>query len=106
MTASATSDTSERMPLHASATSRDVLARTMTLPSRRTGIWQADKVTSPNREASICRGNAIWLKMMAGIGNREEQEQECEPDRSEMPEAPKEDDSSRECPQQRQAGQE
>ena len=23
---------------------------------------------APNREANICSGNAIWLKMIAGIG--------------------------------------
>ena len=47
------SDTSERMPLHASATSSVVCARISTLPSRSTGMPTAEIAHSPTRDASI-----------------------------------------------------
>ena len=60
---SVNSDTSDRIPLHASATSNVAWGRTMTLPSRSTGIEAACSAVSPKRDASSCSGNAIWLKM-------------------------------------------
>ena len=59
---------SERIPLHASATSRLVLARMITLPSRSTGTAHAWMAVVPTREASSCSGNAIWLNTIAGSG--------------------------------------
>src|SRR5580700_10010120 len=68
MMASVASDISERMPLHASATSRAKAGRTMTLPSRNTGTPIQGRVVLATFEASNCNGKVIWLKMMAGIG--------------------------------------
>ena len=66
--ASVTSEMSDRIPLHASATSRLVFASTMTLPSRRTGIAMADNVSSAPFDARSCSGNVIALITMAGGG--------------------------------------
>ena len=66
--ASVSSETSERIPLHASATSRLVLLSVITFPSRSTGTPAMVSASSPNRDARSCSGKAIWLKMMAGIG--------------------------------------
>src|SRR6185437_53725 len=68
MIASDVSDKSERIPLHASATSSGIAGRLMTLPSRSTGTPNTGKVQAASLEARICNGNVIWLKTMEGIG--------------------------------------
>ena len=56
--ASVSSETSERMPLHASTTSSVVVGSTRMLPSRSTGTPLADSTASPALDASNCSGNA------------------------------------------------
>src|ERR1700683_2414225 len=68
MTARVASDISERMPLQASATSRDIAGRLITLPSRRTGTPIQGKVVLATTDARFCSGKVSWLKRMAGIG--------------------------------------
>src|SRR5205807_9940285 len=58
----------ERMPLQASATSRAMSGSMMIFPSRRTGTPASGNTKPASLEARICKGNVIWLKMMAGIG--------------------------------------
>ena len=64
---SVSSEMSERMPLHASATSsvRDGNENVAFAQDRDAA---AAITASPARDASNCSGNAIWLKTMAGIG--------------------------------------
>jgi hypothetical protein len=59
---------SERIPLQASATSRAMAGRMITLPSRSTGTPSQDRPSADSREARSCNGKVIWLKTIVGIG--------------------------------------
>jgi len=56
------------MPLQASATSKAMAGRMITLPSRRNWHAQPRQVVLATFDASSCSGNVIWLKTMAGMG--------------------------------------
>src|SRR5260370_12776546 len=58
----------DRIPLQASATSRAMAGRMITLPSRKTGTPIQGKVVLATLDASNCSGKVIWLKTMAGMG--------------------------------------
>src|SRR6266852_5393345 len=68
MIARVVSDSKERMPLQASATSRGMAGRLITLPSRNTGTPKNGSTVADNFDARICKGKVIWLKTMAGMG--------------------------------------
>src|SRR4029077_15209162 len=68
MTASVVRDIRERRPLQASATSKAMAGRMMTLPSRNTGTPIQGKVVLAIFDASNCSGKVILLKTMAGMG--------------------------------------
>ena len=68
MTASVARDISERMPLQASATSKTLPGRMITLPSRNTGTPIQGRMVLAAFAANSWRGKVIWLKMMAGMG--------------------------------------
>src|SRR5450631_2682667 len=68
MIAKVVSDSNDRMPLQASATSRGMAGRLITLPSRNTGTPKNGSTEADNSDARICNGKVIWLKTMAGIG--------------------------------------
>src|SRR5260370_36843784 len=68
MIARVVSDSKERMPLHAWATSKGIAGRLITFPSRNTGTPQTGRMVADSFEARICNGKVIWLKTIAGIG--------------------------------------
>src|SRR5450755_3157639 len=61
-------DNSERMPLHASATSNGMAGKLMMLPSRKTGTPASGKTAAATFEARSWRGKVIWLNTIAGSG--------------------------------------
>src|SRR5579864_5993327 len=68
MIARVNKDIRERMPLHASATSRDIVDKWITLPSRKTGTPNRGRVSAAILEASNWSGNVIWLNTIVGMG--------------------------------------
>ena len=68
MMANVVSDSNERMPLQASATSKGIAGRLMTFPSRRTGTPNIGRLHAASFDARICNGKVIWLKIIAGMG--------------------------------------
>ena len=67
-TASAKSDTKERMPLHASPTSSVACGRKMTFPSRYTGKFIICNDDVDRRAAKSCKGKVRAFRIIAGQG--------------------------------------
>src|SRR5215469_5241194 len=59
---------SERIPLHASATSNGIAGKLMMLPSRNTGTPRRGRNQAESFDARICKGKVIWLNRMVGMG--------------------------------------
>ena len=55
------SESSDRIPLHASTTESRWLGSSSILPSRKTGMESNVSALSANRLARSCSGNVIWL---------------------------------------------
>ena len=68
ITAKQVRESSECMPLQASATSSGIAGRLITFPSRRTGTPSRGNNDADNFDARICRGNVISFRTIDGIG--------------------------------------
>ncbi len=103
---SVSSEISERMPLHASATSSVVLARIRTLPSRRTGISTAPIAPSPNLDASSCSGQCDLIEEDRRQRNHQDQKRQRKREDAQPGPAEKEEDDAHRGSEERDTRQE